>query len=61
LFDGEETTAIVILITDGHEVFAIPAIRTGDRTYEIKSANLYSKLELHKSVSHALSIPGAEV
>jgi len=60
MFDGEETTAIVVLITDGHEVFAMPAQRTGNFTYEVKRGMPAEKLELGTMVAVALSIEGAE-
>jgi hypothetical protein len=61
MFNEEETTAIVILITDGAEIYAVPASRTGDLTYEVKSARLYQPLTRHTSVAHALDMEGAQV
>lgn len=61
MFDGEETTAIVVLITDGHEIWAMPAFRTGNFTYEVKAGCPAQKLQLATMLAVALCIEGAEV
>ena len=59
VFDGDEISASVLLLTDGHDIYAVPVRRVGIKHWEIKTEWHAEKLEGLSVVAVALSIKGA--
>ena len=61
MFDGDEISASVLLITDGLQIYAVPVQRVGVKHWEIKTGYKAEKLEGLSVCAVALSIDGAGV
>jgi len=61
MFDGDEVRHMVLLLSDGHEIYAVPVFRMGDTTYEVKQGYAPKKFELKTMAACALAIDGADV
>ena len=60
MFDGDEIEFSVLLVSDGHEIYAVPAQRVGVRHWEVKRGFPAVKFEGLAMVAAALSIEGAK-
>lgn len=61
MFDGDEITCAVVLMSDGSEIYAVPVRRVGSKHWETKTEWHAEKLESLSVVAVALSIKGAKV
>lgn len=60
MFDGDEISHAVLLLSDGTEYYAVPVRRVGVKHWEIKTEWHAQKLEALSVVAVALSIKGAK-
>jgi len=61
MFDGDEITHSIVLISDGSEIYAVPVERVGVEHWKTKDGWKPQKLEGLSVCAVALSIDGAGV